>query len=276
MIEKQKADIEEKDKFIEELKNKADETCKVSEETKKKIEELNNKIKLLEAELKNKNDELAKEKDRWDDNYFFWRDSYRPDYRHDRDLRNSNDNLKRENKTLEEKIKNLESKKNETVYISNKENYVTIFGLNSTLYKSYIGEEFITQAEMTDFKGFITPFIQNSRTMLPVRYVALSLGLDVEWNQHTRTATFINNGQNNVLAPGKVTINADSLEMKDQYGNIIQVDSNPILKEGRFFVSITNLCKAFGGTHGTTVDGIKNTIEWDQINRRVLVYKYVR
>ena len=240
------------------------------EEADKKIKELDNKVK----ELK----ERPTERDYWySRDLYYRRDRLGDRYYSNGRLETENNNLLSKNKDLQNEINVLKQKAetNNTPY-KDREKYVTIFGLGSTLYKSYIEKEFITQAEMTDFKGFITPFIQNNRTMLPIRYVALSLGLDVEWNQNTRTATFINNGQNNVLAPGRVTINADTLEMKDQHGNIIQVDSKPILKEGRFFVSITNLCKAFGGTHGTTVDGVKNTIEWDQTNRRVLVYKYVK
>lgn len=276
LIEKEKTDIAEKDKLIEDLKKNANETCKVSEETKKKIEELNNKIKLLEAELKSKNDELAKEKDKWNDNYYFWKDYYSPNYNYDKDLRDSNYNLKKENDILKEKVKTLENKKSETVYINNKEDYVTIFDLNSTLYKTYLGTEFLTQAEMTDFKGFIKPFISNSRTMLPLRYMALSLGLDVKWDNTTKTATFINYGEKNVLKPGVVTINANTLVMKDDAGNVIPVDSKPILKEGRFYVSIANITRAFGGTNGDIYDGIDNTVEWDASLRRVLVYKYIK
>lgn len=133
----------------------------------------------------------------------------------------------------------------------------------------------MTQAEMTDFKGYIKPFISNNRTMLPMRYTALSLGLDVYWNENTRTATFVNSGFNNKLNSGSITINANTLEMKDQYGKVINVDSKPILKEGRFYVSISNIIKAFGGTQGYIDDGVKNTIEWNPATQNVLVYKYI-
>ena len=125
------------------------------------------------------------------------------------------------------------------------------------LYKTYLGDELMTQAEMMDLKGFIEPFISNNRTMLPLRYVALSLGLDVDWNNSTRTATFTNRDSSNALNPGKITINANTLEMKDQYGNKIAVDSKPMLKNGRFYISITNLTKAFGGTNGNLADGVR-------------------
>lgn len=113
--------------------------------------------------------------------------------------------------------------------------------------------------------------------MIPLRYVALSLGLEVDWNSKTRVATFTNTkDRHNVLNVGKVTVSADTLEMKDQNGKVIAVDSKPVLKDGRFYVSLTNLTRAFGGTNGTTTDRVKNTIEWDAKDKKILVYKYVK
>lgn len=64
--------------------------------------------------------------------------------------------------------------------------------------------------------------------------------------------------------------------MKDQTGKLINVDAKPVLINGRFYVSITNVTRAFGGSNGSVNDGIKNTIEWSPMNRQVLVYKNVR
>lgn len=58
--------------------------------------------------------------------------------------------------------------------------------------------------------------------------------MDVNWDSKTRTATFSNYKNNNALKYGKVTINADTLEMKDQNGRIIYVDAKPVLINGRF------------------------------------------
>lgn len=277
LIKKQKQDIEEKDRIIKELTEKKDNTCKDASEAEKKIKELEDIIKDLEDKIKEKDNQYNKDREAWKkekDKYEFNNRGYIWINDDNRYLENKNEKLEKENKELEAKVDELSKKKE--VVINNKENYVTIFSLDSMLYKSYLGIEFITQAEMTDFNGYIRPFISNSRTMLPIRYVALSLGLDVKWDNTTRTATFINNGLNNVLKPGVITINADTLVMKDGVGNVIPVDSQPILKDGRFYVSITNLTKAFGGTNGDLYDGVKNTIEWDQAGKRVLVYKYIR
>lgn len=262
--------IKEKDSIIDDLNNNV-------KDIDKREEDYNNRIKELEGKLSNQKDNYEREKDNWNreknrlerNNSGYRWNNVAPSYDN-----SENERLKVENKRLEDKINNMSKNNMETRLL--KEKYVTIFDLNSILYKTYLGDELLTQAEMTDFNGYIKPFISNNRTMLPIRYVSRSLGIDVKWDNKTRVATFTNDGKNNILKSGIITISADTLEMKDQHGNIINVDSKPILKGGRFYISITNLTKAFGGTNGTVEDGIKNTIEWDQKGQKALVYKYVK
>lgn len=154
--------------------------------------------------------------------------------------------------------------------------YMTVFKFDSNSYQNYINDKYISKVEMYDEVGSIKPFISNDRTLLPIRYVAEALGMEVKWDQVTRIATFTNKAGNNALNVGSVTINAKTLEMRNQYKTLIPVDSKPILINGRFYVSVTNIIKAFGGTHGTVEDGMRNTIEWDKNNSRVLIYKNSR
>lgn len=267
-LEKQIAEkenqIKEKEKDIAAKDVKITELSKALFNANSEIADLNEKLKRLESQPREK--EYIKE-------YIYVRDNYTPSYNGDVSSLNLEiEALRRENRELKDKIAKLSQ--GQDCSLMAKERFVTIFSLKSMLYKTYLGDELMTQAEMMDLKGFIEPFISNNRTMLPLRYVALSLGLDVDWNHSTRTATFTNRDSGNALNPGKITINANTLEMKDQYGNNIAVDSKPMLKNGRFYISITNLTKAFGGTNGNLADGVRNTIEWDSQGRRVLVYKY--
>lgn len=267
-LEKQIAEkenqIKEKEKDIAAKDVKITELSKALFNANSEIADLNEKLKRLESQPREK--EYIKE-------YIYVRDNYTPSYNGDVSSLNLEiEALRRENRELKDKIAKLSQ--GQDCSLMAKERFVTIFSLKSMLYKTYLGDELMTQAEMMDLKGFIEPFISNNRTMLPLRYVALSLGLDVDWNNSTRTATFTNRDSGNALNPGKITINANTLEMKDQYGNNIAVDSKPMLKNGRFYISITNLTKAFGGTNGNLADGVRNTIEWDSQGRRVLVYKY--
>ena len=259
-IAEKESQIEEKDKKIGEKDKEILNLSSKILELNKRISELLKKIEKLESQPREKE-------------YIYIRDNYTPSYNGDvYSLNLEIEALRRENRELKDKIAKLSQ--GQDCSLMAKERFVTIFSLKSMLYKTYLGDELMTQAEMMDLKGFIEPFISNNRTMLPLRYVALSLGLDVDWNHSTRTATFTNRDSSNALNTGKITINANTLEMKDQYGNKIAVDSKPMLKNGRFYISITNLTKAFGGTNGNLADGVRNTIEWDAQGRRVLVYKY--
>lgn len=274
------ADLE---KQIEDLKKLAD--GKESDECAKRQQEL---LKALEDKIKMERElealKRAKEqadRDRWyrerrDREY--WREYYyRNNEPYNRDLEYTNNSLKKEKKDLEKQVAKLKEERDNLKYHSTtREDYVTIFSLDSTLYKTYLGQEFLSQAEMTDFAGYITPFIKDNRTMLPIRYVALALGLEVKWDGDTKTATFSNYSGNNVLAPGTVTISANTLKMTDHNGQSISTSTDPILTNGRFYISITDIARAFGGSHGLLSDFGRSTIEWDQTGQRVLVYKYVK
>lgn len=282
LIESKDNEINTLVKEITELKDKLKESTNNLTNTEVKIIELTARIRELEKQLSDNEDKYNREREEWIRDRYFYRDRYIQEqrqlsYAHDKEnkeLKDNNKDLKNRNKVLEERIAELNRNRNNYGYF--RDDYVTIFSLDSQLYKTYSSNEFLTQAEMTDSKGYLKPFISNNRTMLPIRYLALSLGMDVDWNSKTRTATFSNYKGNNALSRGKVTINADTLEMKDQTGKLINVDAKPVLINGRFYVSITNVTRAFGGSNGNANDGIKNTIEWSPMNRQVLVYKNVR
>lgn len=274
------ADLE---KEIEDLKKLADgkESSECAKRQQELLKALEDKIKMereLEALRKAKEQADRDRQDRERRDREYWREYYyRKNEPYNRDLEYTNSSLKKEKKDLEKQVAKLkEEKESFKHYSTTREDYVTIFSLDSTLYKTYLGQEFLSQAEMTDFAGYITPFVKDNRTMPPIRYVALALGLEVKWDGDTKTATFSNYSGNNVLAPGTVTISVSTLKMTDHNGQSIRTTTDPILTNGRFYVSITDIARAFGGSHGLLSDFGKSTIEWDQTGRRVLVYKYVK
>lgn len=274
------ADLE---KQIEDLKKLADgkESSEFAKRQQELLKALEDKIKMeRELEALRRAKEQA-DRDRWDRerrDREYWREYYYGNNEpYNRDLEYTNNSLKKEKKDLEKQVAKLkEEKENLKYHSTSREDYVTIFSLDSTLYKTYLGQEFLSQAEMTDFAGYITPFVKDNRTMLPIRYVALALGLEVKWDGDTKTATFSNYSGNNVLAPGTVTISANTLKMTDHNGQSISTSTDPILTNGRFYISITDIARAFGGSHGLLSDFGRSTIEWDQNGQRVLVYKYVK
>lgn len=120
-----------------------------------------------------------------------------------------------------------------------------------------------------------TTFARNGRTMLPIRYVANVLGFSVEWHQDTQTISFVNLS-NPVLRKGPLII--------DLYGNvkdgstkelIYTMDQAPIIRDDRTYVSISNLIKAFGGTHSDK-NTDTHTIEWDSLTKSAVVRKNIK
>lgn len=101
----------------------------------------------------------------------------------------------------------------------------TIFYLGNSIVEDYQGNHLINSISMSDSKGNIIPIINNNRTMLPVRYLAESLGMKVSWDQKTGTVTFDNSNGNNALRRGMITINSKTLEMRNEKGQLIVVDS---------------------------------------------------
>lgn len=133
-------------------------------------------------------------------------------------------------------------------------NYV--FTVGSYIYTRTDVNKNITTYNPADAK----PYIKNSRTMLPLRYVGYAINADVKWDDSNRTAYFTRDG-----ITAAIQIDGNKIVMSD--GNVYEMDAKPDNINGRIFVSITNVAKAFGLTHGDTLDGKDQDIEWDAKGR---------
>ena len=118
----------------------------------------------------------------------------------------------------------------------------------------------VSQKKVMDVK----PLIKNDRLMLPLRSLAEMIGARVEWDSHTRIATFTNN---NLVA--KIQIDGNEIVLSN--GKVIKMDSKPLNINGRILVSISNVANVFGLTNGNTKDGIDQDIEWDETNKTVTI-----
>lgn len=114
------------------------------------------------------------------------------------------------------------------------------------------------------FEMDVAPFIENDRTMMPLRYVAEALSCDVKWDSITRTASFTKDE-----LTASIQIDGDEIVLSN--GEKIQMDSKPIIKNDRLCVSLTNVAKVFNLTNGNTKDKIDQDIEWDQDSKTVTI-----
>lgn len=84
------------------------------------------------------------------------------------------------------------------------------------------------------------PYIQDGRTMVPVKYVAYALGVDpqqVQWDQATKTVTIY--GEKVV----NITIGSKSIVVG---GTPVPMDTAAVVKDGRTFVPIAFAARALG------------------------------
>lgn len=98
------------------------------------------------------------------------------------------------------------------------------------------------------------PYTKNGRTMLPVRALAESLGLEVKWDASTKTATFTGNDQ---VAVVKLGANVMKVNDKD-----VKLNANAEMKNGAIFIELKSLADAFG---------IK--INWDNSTKSAIIQK---
>ena len=106
----------------------------------------------------------------------------------------------------------------------------------------------------------VAPFIQDGRTMLPVRYIAEAIGAEVNYDPKTRIATF----QKNQFV---VTLNIDKNVMYVN-GSPVQLYTKPTNVEGRIFLPLVNVAQAFG----LKQDGqTRGNIIWNQEKKTVTI-----
>lgn len=146
--------------------------------------------------------------------------------------------------------------------ISNDKEYTAlkyVFMIDSNKYAQ------ATNKDTKIYKMDVSPFIRNSRTMLPLRYVANVLGADVDWNHGTRTATFTKDGI-------EAKINIDEGKTIKVGGKSVDLSAKPEIVQDRIFVPLTDISRVFEVTNGNTDDGINQDIEWNKDNRTVTVH----
>ena len=100
------------------------------------------------------------------------------------------------------------------------------------------------------------PYIKSSRTMLPLRAVAESLDMNVDWNGVTRTVTLTSKyGKDSVI----LTIGNTTMLVN---GKKVTLDSAPEIKGGRTFLPVALVANAVGAK-----------TDWDAITRTVTLTK---
>lgn len=100
----------------------------------------------------------------------------------------------------------------------------------------------------------VQPYIEDSRTLVPLRLVAEALGFDVDWKEATRTI-IIDDGTNVII-----------MQIENRYAhhnrNKIQLNKSPTIKNGRTFIPIRDVAETLG-----------KKVDWDKENHTVVIGK---
>lgn len=99
------------------------------------------------------------------------------------------------------------------------------------------------------------PFLENGRAFVPVRFLALALGVPEEkiiWSPSDRAVTLMKDGVTLSLAPGGNIMNVNDRS--------VRMDVMPQLREGRVYLPARFIAEAFG--HG---------VEWDAVEQSVAI-----
>lgn len=91
----------------------------------------------------------------------------------------------------------------------------------------------------------IAPFIYQSRTMLPLRYVAESLGFMVTWDANTRTVYLVD--KENIV---QIPVNTNNIIVN---GKTFTSDVKPMIKNNRTMLPVANVARALGLEDGKDI-----------------------
>ncbi len=94
------------------------------------------------------------------------------------------------------------------------------------------------------------PFIENGRTLVPVRYLGDAIGAITNWDGTTKTVTLTSGDTVVTLAIGKNSV------MVNGQANLL--DIAPVIKDGRTYLPVSAVAKAFG-----------YNVSWDQATQTV-------
>lgn len=91
----------------------------------------------------------------------------------------------------------------------------------------------------------IAPFIYQSRTMLPIRYVAESLGFMVTWDANTRTVYLVD--KENIV---QIPVDTNNIIVN---GKAFVSDVKPMIKNNRTMLPVANVARALGLQDGKDI-----------------------
>ncbi len=105
----------------------------------------------------------------------------------------------------------------------------------------------------------VAPKIVNGRTMLPVRFIAESLGAKVDWDEANQLVTITGQNEKNENVTIFITIGAAYAKVNNEN---IKLDSTAFIENDRTFMPLRFICENLGAT-----------VEWNEKEQKVIITK---
>ena len=100
----------------------------------------------------------------------------------------------------------------------------------------------------------VAPFINNERTLVPIRVISENLGYNVNWDNNSRKVTVKNSNKTIELFIGKKNVSVNGVDNS--------IDVAPMIKNDRTFVPLRFISESFD-----------NDVKWDNNTRTVRINK---
>lgn len=124
-----------------------------------------------------------------------------------------------------------------TIKVGDKTSTTTIYDSSSKIIEMTIGKkDYSINSEKK--KMDTVPFVQDSRTLVPVRFVAEAIGAQVEWDSENQVVKIANNDSVITLKVGENTYSLN--------GKTSEMDTKSIIKDSRTFIPIRFVAEALG------------------------------
>lgn len=124
-----------------------------------------------------------------------------------------------------------------TIKVGDKTSTTTIYDSSSKIIEMTIGKkDYSINSEKK--KMDTVPFVQDSRTLVPVRFVAEAIGAQVEWDAENQIVKITNNDSVMTLKVGENTYSLN--------GKTSEMDTKSIIKDSRTFIPIRFVAEALG------------------------------
>jgi len=140
----------------------------------------------------------------------------------------------------------------QTVNLANGEYQVSPIMQNNSVAPAQANSEITVYVNGKKIAFDQKPIISNSRTLVPIRFISEELGATVSWDAQENKVGIIKGSDSIMLYANKTqaTIN----------GNVIELDTSPIILNGRTLVPIRFIAEAFNAT-----------VDWDASTYSVII-----